>query len=134
MANKNVLALCLMFILVSSVIYEAQGTFLLKMYLRRKFFKKAMQFTPFACKGMTFLLHRLKGGCPATKGFKTFFSLFISYVNFIKTARVSKTTDSQLTTKADGLAKAVSVLTGARKDVSTICKYFTCLCINNIFE
>lgn len=116
--NKSVLALCLLFLVASSVIYEAQGTFLLKMYLRRKFFKRAMQFTPFACKGMIFMLHRLQGGCPATKGFKTFFSLFISYVNFIKTATVSKTTNTELTTRCDGLAKAISVLTGANK-VST---------------
>ncbi|KAF8051755.1 hypothetical protein N665_1670s0001 [Sinapis alba] len=118
MGNKSILALCLVFLVTSSVIYEAQGTFLLKWYLRRKMFKKAMEFTPFACKGMIFLLNRLKDGCPATKGFKTFFTLFTSYVNFIKTTTVSKNTNTELTTKADDIVKALSTLTGTKK-VST---------------
>lgn len=120
MANKNVLALCLIFLVVSSVVYEAQGHFLLKMYLKRKFLGKAGDFTPFACKGMLLLMSRLQRGCPATEGFKTFFSLFKSYVKFIKTASTtSESTDTQLTTKVDALTNAISVLTGAKSGVST---------------
>lgn len=119
MANKNVLGLCLMFLVVSSVVYEAQGTFLLKMYLKRNFLRNARNFTPFACKGMLLLISRLKRGCPATEGFKTFFSLFTSYVKFIKTASTTSNTDTQLTTKVDALTNAISVLTGAKSGVST---------------
>ncbi|KAG2301463.1 hypothetical protein Bca52824_030114 [Brassica carinata] len=101
--------------IVSSVVYEAQGTFLLKMYLKRKFLRKAKDFTPFACKGMLLLMKRLKRECPATEGFKTFFSLFTSYVKFIKTASTtSESTDTQLTTKVDALTNAISELTGAK--------------------
>ncbi|KAF8045162.1 hypothetical protein N665_5515s0003, partial [Sinapis alba] len=120
MANKNVLALCLLFLVVSSVVYEAQGTFLLKMYLKRKFIRRARDFTPFACKGMLLLIKRLRGGCPATKGFKTFFSLFTSYVKFIKSASTtSESTNTQLTTKVDGLANAISELTGAKSGLNS---------------
>ncbi|CAF1920447.1 unnamed protein product [Brassica napus] len=115
MADKNVLAICLMFLVASSVVYEAQGTFLLNMYLRRKMFLRARDFTPFACKGMLFLIKRLRGGCPATREFKKFFSLFTSYVKFISNAlATSKSTDTQITSQVDGLASAMSELTAVK--------------------
>ncbi|KAH0899726.1 hypothetical protein HID58_049294 [Brassica napus] len=115
MADKNVLAICLMFLVASSVVYEAQGTFLLKMYLRRKMFRRARDFTPFACKGMLFLIKRLRGGCPATREFKKFFSLFTSYVKFISNASAtSKSTDTQITSQVNGLASAMSELTAVK--------------------
>lgn len=110
---KISLGICLMLVVASSVIYEAQGTFLLKKYLRSKFPRKCDEFTPYANKGMIMFVTNLEGGCPATAEFKNFFTQFKSYMNFIETASASsKNIDVEMTTKCDGLFKAMSALNG----------------------
>lgn len=106
-----------MFLVASSVIYEAQGTFLLKMYLKRKLFpRRCVDFTPFACKGMLMLASNLEGGCPATREFKNFFVQFKAYMSFISSVSVSssKNIDVEMTSRCEVLSKAMALLNGAR--------------------
>lgn len=113
------LGICLMLVVASSVIYEAQGTFLLKHYLRKNFPRKCNEFTPFANKGMIMLVTNLESGCPATAEFKNFFANFKSYMTFIETtSATSKNVDVEMTTKAEGLFKAMSALSGGKGEKS----------------
>lgn len=117
---KNLLAICLVFMVASSVVYEVQGTFLLKLYLRRKFPRRCVDFAPFASKGMLMLVSNLEGGCPATREFKQFFSTFKSYMSFISSASISssKNIDVEMNGKCELLAKAMSALTGSKSSQS----------------
>lgn len=117
------LGICLMLVVASSVIYEAQGTFLLKLYLKKNFPRKCNEFTPFANKGMMTLVTDLEGSSPATAEFKTFFTQFKSYMSFIETTSAStKNVDAEMTTKCDALFKAMSALSAGKgeKSVSPI--------------
>lgn len=110
---KNLLAICLMFMVVSSVVHEVQGTFLLKLYLLRRFPRYCAAFVPFAIKGISMLLDNLENLCPATRAFKHFFSMFKSYISFINSASSSSTNiDSEMDGRCDMLAKSMSSLTG----------------------
>lgn len=120
------LGICLMLVVASSVIYEAQGTFLLKLYLKKNFPRKCNEFTPFANKGMITFVTNLEGNCPANAEFKNFFTQFKSYMSFIETASASsKNVDAEMTTKCDGLFKAMSALSSGKgaKSVSLIPLY-----------
>lgn len=116
---KNFLAICLVFMVATSVIYEVQGTFLLKLYLRRKFPRRCMDFAPFASKGMLMLVTNLEGGCPATREFKEFFTRFKSYMSFISSASSSSSNiDVEMNGRCELLAKAMSALSGSRSGQS----------------
>lgn len=102
-----------MFLVASSVIYEAQGTFLLKMYLRSNFPRTCNEFTPYANKGMITFVTDLESGCPQTAEFKEFFTKFKGYMTFIETSSTtSKNINAEMTTQCDGLFKAMSALNG----------------------
>lgn len=112
-----------MLVVASSVIYEAQGTFLLNHYLKKNFPKKCNEFTPYANKGMITLVTDLEGSSPATTEFKTFFTQFKSYMSFIETTSAStKNVDAEMTAKCDGLFKAMSALS-ASKGVKSVSHY-----------
>ncbi|KAL1217756.1 hypothetical protein V5N11_013348 [Cardamine amara subsp. amara] len=105
------LGICLMFVIASSVIYEAQGHFLLKHFLRKNFPRKSNEFTPFANKGMLMFVTDLESTCPPTTEFKTFFTQYKSYMTFIESASTSsQSVDAEMTAKCDGLFKAMSAL------------------------
>ncbi|XP_019100119.1 PREDICTED: mucin-21-like [Camelina sativa] len=113
------LGICLMLVVASSVIYEAQGTFLLKLYLRKNFPKQCNEFTPYANKGMLSFVTNLEGNCPATAEFKNFFTQFKSYMSFIETAWASsKNVDTEMTTKCNGLFKAMSAISSGKGEKS----------------
>ncbi|EOA25696.1 hypothetical protein CARUB_v10019049mg [Capsella rubella] len=112
---KISLGICLMLVIASSVIYEAQGTFLLKLYLKKNFPRKCNEFTPFANKGMLTFVTNLEDNCPATAEFKNFFTQFKSYMSFIETASTStKNIDAEMTSKCDGLFKAMSAMSSGK--------------------
>ncbi|KAL1203233.1 hypothetical protein V5N11_001236 [Cardamine amara subsp. amara] len=109
------LGICLMFVIASSVIYEAQGTFLLKHFLRKRFPRKSNEFTPFANKGMLMFVTDLESNCPPTTEFKTFFTQYKSYMTFIESASTSsQNVDAEMTAKCDGLFKAMSALSAGK--------------------
>lgn len=120
-----------MFIVASSVVYEVQGHFLLKLYLRRKLVPRTcIAFTPYACKGMLMLVSNLEGGCPATREFKSFFSSFKAYISFLSSVSVSSSSniDTELNGKAKSLFESCEVLNairGRKSSVSTIPYIFT---------
>ncbi|XP_010425663.1 PREDICTED: uncharacterized protein LOC104710719 [Camelina sativa] len=113
------LGICLMLVVASSVIYEAEGTFLLKLYIRKNFPKQCNEFTPYANKGMLSFVTNLEGNCPATAEFKNFFTQFKSYMSFIETASASsKNVDTEMTTKCNGLFKAMSAISSGKGEKS----------------
>lgn len=108
-----------MLVVASSVIYEAQGHFLLKHYLRKSFPRKCNEFTPYANKGMIMLVTDLENGCPPTAEFKNFFTNFKSYMTFIESASAtSKNVDVEMTTKAEGLFESMSAMSGGKGEKS----------------
>lgn len=112
---KTLLAICLMFIVVSSVVHEVQGTFLLKLYLLRKVPRVCAAFVPFAIKGIMMLVRNLESVCPANRAFKDFFSIFKSYISFISSVSSSSTNiDTELNGRCELLAKTMSSLTGGK--------------------
>ncbi|KFK33756.1 hypothetical protein AALP_AA5G056200 [Arabis alpina] len=97
----------------SSVVYEVQGSFLLKLYLKRKLFpRRCIDFTPYACKGMLMLVSNLEGGCPATREFKSFFSSFKAYLSFLSSVSVSSSSnvDVELQGKTKSLFESCALL------------------------
>ncbi|XP_013597341.1 PREDICTED: uncharacterized protein YMR317W-like isoform X2 [Brassica oleracea var. oleracea] len=105
------LALCLMLVVTSSVIYEARGHFLLKDYLTTKFPSKSSEFTPYVNTGLTEFLTDLERFCPPTPEFKSFFTEFKSFFSSIETSS-STSQNIDMEKKGDGLFKAVSAITG----------------------
>ncbi|XP_010502877.1 PREDICTED: uncharacterized transmembrane protein DDB_G0289901-like [Camelina sativa] len=103
--------ICLMLILVaSSTIYEAQGTFLLRHYMR-KFPKMSQDFEPFAYKGMLSFVDNLESMCPLKGEYKDFFSKLKAFISFINTAKGSSSEfQSQMKSQSEGLFKAISAL------------------------
>lgn len=118
------LGLCLMLVVASSVIYEAQGHFLLKNYLKTQFPSKSNEFTPYVNRGLSELLTDLERFCPPTPEFKGFFTEFKSYMSFISSSS-SKNVDMEMTKKADGLFRAMSAISGGagQKSVSPVILY-----------
>lgn len=115
------LALCLMLVVTSSVIYEARGHFLLKDYLTTKFPSKSSEFTPYVNTGLTEFLTDLERFCPPTPEFKSFFTEFKSFFSSIETSS-STSQNIDMEKKGDGLFKAVSAITGGagQKSVSPV--------------
>ncbi|XP_010514594.1 PREDICTED: uncharacterized transmembrane protein DDB_G0289901-like isoform X1 [Camelina sativa] len=105
------IAIRLMLILVaSSTIYEAQGTFLLRHYMR-KFPKMSQDFEPFAYKGMLSFVDNLESMCPLKGEYKDFFSKLKAFISFINTAKGSSSEfQSQMKSQSEGLFKAISAL------------------------
>lgn len=104
-------AICLMFILVaSSTIYEAQGTFLLRHFLR-KIPRLSREFEPFAYKGMLIFVDNLQSMCPMKDVYTHFFSKLKTFMAFINMAQGSSSEiQSQMKIQSEDLHKAISAL------------------------
>lgn len=104
------LAICLMLLVASSTIYEVQGSFLLRHYMR-KFPKMSQDFEPFAYKGMLSFVDNLESMCPLKGEYKDFFSKLKAFMAFINTAKGSSSEfQSQMKSQSEGLFKAISAL------------------------
>ncbi|KFK33758.1 hypothetical protein AALP_AA5G056400 [Arabis alpina] len=109
---RSSLAVCLLLLVTLSAVYEVQGTFLLRHYMR-KFPRRSRMFRPFACRGMLKFCDLLELKCPFKPEYKTFFGRLKSYVGFLNSAAsVSKNFDVELKGQAEGLHSAMSALTG----------------------
>ncbi|XP_020879712.1 putative per-hexamer repeat protein 5 isoform X2 [Arabidopsis lyrata subsp. lyrata] len=108
---KISLALGLLLLVALSEVYEVQGTFLFRHYLR-KFPRRSRDFRPFACKGMLKFVDVLEVRCPLKPQYKSFFGNLRSYMNFINSASGSKNFDAELKGKAQGLLSAMSAMSG----------------------
>ncbi|XP_010425664.1 PREDICTED: uncharacterized protein LOC104710720 [Camelina sativa] len=105
------LALGLLLLVALSEVYEVQGTFLLRHYLR-KLPRRNRDFRPFACKGMLRFVALLQSMCPLKPQYTSFFGNLKSYMNFINSASGSENYDSELKGKAQGLYSSISALSG----------------------
>ncbi|EOA25514.1 hypothetical protein CARUB_v10018858mg [Capsella rubella] len=105
------LVLGLLLLVALSEVYEVQGTFLLRHYLR-KMSRRNRDFRPFACRGMLKFVNLLELRCPLKPRYKSFFGNLRSYVKFINSASGSKNYDSELKGKAQGLLSAISSMNG----------------------
>ncbi|XP_010514595.1 PREDICTED: uncharacterized transmembrane protein DDB_G0289901-like isoform X2 [Camelina sativa] len=100
----------MLILVASSTIYEAQGTFLLRHYMR-KFPKMSQDFEPFAYKGMLSFVDNLESMCPLKGEYKDFFSKLKAFISFINTAKGSSSEfQSQMKSQSEGLFKAISAL------------------------
>lgn len=108
---KISLVLGLLLLVALSEVYEVQGTFLMRHYLR-KFPRRSREFRPFACQGMLKFVDVLELKCPLKPQYKSFFGNLRSYMNFINSASGSKNFDAELKGKAQGLHTAISAMTG----------------------
>ncbi|CAD5324436.1 unnamed protein product [Arabidopsis thaliana] len=108
---KLSLALGLLLLLALSEVYEVQGSFLLRHYMR-KFPRRSRDFRPFACRGMLKFVDVLELKCPLKPQYKSFFGNLRSYMNFINSASGSKNFDAELKGKAQGLFSAMSAMSG----------------------
>ncbi|KAG2283778.1 hypothetical protein Bca52824_054998 [Brassica carinata] len=107
------LAICLMCIIVaSSTVYEAQGGFLLRHYLR-KLPRLANEFEPFAFKIMIRFIDNLESLCSSKVEYKEFFSklkAFLIFINSTAGKSSSSEFESQLKAHSEGLFKAITAL------------------------
>ncbi|CAH2045010.1 unnamed protein product [Thlaspi arvense] len=104
-------AVCLLLLVALSAVYEVQGTFLFRHYMR-KFPRRSRDFGPFACNGMLKFVDVLELKCPLKPEYKNFFGKLRSYMGFINSASGSATFDTDLKGKAEGLHTAMSALGG----------------------
>lgn len=100
-----------MLLVALSAVYEVQGTFLLRHYLR-KFPRRSRDFSPFANQGMLRFVKVLELKCPLKPEYTSFFGKLRSYMSFINSASGSKNFDVELKSQAEGLNSAMSALGG----------------------
>ncbi|ESQ32623.1 hypothetical protein EUTSA_v10004661mg [Eutrema salsugineum] len=104
-------SVCLLLLVALSAVYEVQGTFLLRHYLR-KIPRRSGDIQPFACQGMLKFVDVLELKCPLKPEYKSFFGKLRSYMSFISSASGSKNFDANLKGQAQGLQSAMSALGG----------------------
>ncbi|CAA7051921.1 unnamed protein product [Microthlaspi erraticum] len=109
--SRTTSAVCLLLLVALSAVYEVQGTFLLRHYLR-KFPRRSRDFSPFACKGMLTFVKLLELKCPLKPEYRSFFGRLRSYMNFISSSSGSQNFDVELKSQAEGLNSAMSALGG----------------------
>lgn len=99
-------AVCLLLLVALSTVYEVQGTFLLRHFLR-KIPRRSRGLRPFACKGMLKFVNLLELKCPLKPVYKNLFGNLRSYVGAI-----SSGSNVDLKGKAEGVQSALSALGG----------------------
>lgn len=100
-------AVCLLLLVALSTVYEVQGTFLLRHFLR-KIPRRSTGLRPFACKGMLKFVNLLEFKSPLKPEYKNLFGNLRSYVSAI-----SSGSNVDLKGKAEGVQSALSALGGS---------------------
>lgn len=108
---RSSLGVCLLLLVTLSAVYEVQGTFLLRHYMR-KFPRRSRDFSPFACQGMLKFVDVLEVKCPFKPEYKNFFGKLKGFMNFLNSASGSKNFDVELKGQAEGLHSAMSAMSG----------------------